>query len=606
MRAWSKAKEFLVLPLCILVGVSVSPSTTAVAQDTRFDVNDLAYLWPPPSSSAEVAELISADEVVANGQLWPAAAFELLLRNAQSTTVLSSAGTTSPIHFAQFAKEFAQPSVWKVVGFRVDPTAPSASPSAIAVFGSTPQIRMVLQPVTVGEDGVRVHDLAAHLAFSFTKGVEPPPTPGVFLRSIPDRDRFRSFLEDLRTLKSSLESAGLRTAGPLRVHPGLQARIPGFSAQLRDFLKRALSEDRLTDMAFMGLDPPEPWIFFAMRKAPDGSFIRVRSSSLGGQDAQMLTFRGGSPVMPSPSTLNLAPHGGVSTAALFKPDVVSLLTAPVFQSAPRPLHLDIPDVIANPRLSHVLNTDCVSCHTESTRRHNLSIPVGDGMFQFARPSGISGVDEAHLPQSRWNVRNFGWFQQGFQTAPTITMRTANEAAEAAEFVNREYFGHSTPERTSATASGNAPLPVPERTARPLTLVMKSKSRKDLVALKGLIEKLQSLPPERNPITIALTRLSTVHFARFIFLSDRQLAVITTYDGAFEDYIDAFVNAIGDVFDRLLVHIADAPPLPVSGHRKEFLEFVRKHDLAPIPPFYSAYPQLKVLDILTLQKQQAER
>jgi hypothetical protein len=145
----------------------------------------------------------------------------------------------------------------------------------------------------------------------------------------------------------------------------------------------------------------------------------------------------------------------------------------------------------------------------------------------------------------------------------------------------------------------------EPVASPLTLVMTVKSAQDVVALKALLATLQSQPDDKNPITVALNRLATVHFARFVFLNDRQLAVITTYDGSFDDYIDAFVDAIGGVFDQLLAHMADAPPLPVSANRKKFLEYVRAHDLTCLPPFYSAYPSLKVLDILTLQRQHGD-
>jgi hypothetical protein len=143
--------------------------------------------------------------------------------------------------------------------------------------------------------------------------------------------------------------------------------------------------------------------------------------------------------------------------------------------------------------------------------------------------------------------------------------------------------------------------MPEPVANPLTLVMTIKSERDYRELKALIEKLQGLPPDKNPIAVALTKLATVHFARFVFLGESQLAVITTYDGRFEDYIDAFVNHLGEIFDMLLVHMKDASPTPVSDHRKEFLAFIQKHDLKCVPPFYSAYPDLKVLDILTLQK-----
>ena len=57
------------------------------------------------------------------------------------------------------------------------------------------------------------------------------------------------------------------------------------------------------------------------------------------------------------------------------------------------------------------------------------------------PAGISGVEPSALPQTKWNVRNFGWFPRQGTVAATATMRTANEAAETADFVNREYLGH---------------------------------------------------------------------------------------------------------------------------------------------------------------------
>ena len=144
--------------------------------------------------------------------------------------------------------------------------------------------------------------------------------------------------------------------------------------------------------------------------------------------------------------------------------------------------------------------------------------------------------------------------------------------------------------------------MPDPVAHPLTLVMDIKPPDGFPKLKALIEQLQGLPPDRNPITVALTKIATVHFARFVFIGETKLAVITTYDGDFDDYIDAFVNNIGKVFDALLPFIQNSPPLPVEDHRAEFLAFVKKHDLTCIPPFYSAYPGLKVLDILTLEKQ----
>jgi hypothetical protein len=144
-----------------------------------------------------------------------------------------------------------------------------------------------------------------------------------------------------------------------------------------------------------------------------------------------------------------------------------------------------------------------------------------------------------------------------------------------------------------------PAPTPKAVQNPLTLIMKIKSDADYQQLNGLLQKIQSAPPEKNPIWVALTRLNIVHFARFVFLENNtKLAVITTYDGSFEDYINDFVDHIGDVFNALLAHMDGAPPLPVQQHRKEFLTYVQANDLRGIEPFYSAYPKATVLDILS--------
>jgi len=127
--------------------------------------------------------------------------------------------------------------------------------------------------------------------------------------------------------------------------------------------------------------------------------------------------------------------------------------------------------------------------------------------------------------------------------------------------------------------------------------MTIKSADDFTALSALLHKIQSAPLEQNPIWRALNKLNTVHFARFVFLEhNTKLGVITTYDGSFEDYVNEFIDEIGEVFNALLAHMADAPPLPVQQNRQEFLDYVRANDLRGIEPFYSAYPQATVLDI----------
>jgi len=151
--------------------------------------------------------------------------------------------------------------------------------------------------------------------------------------------------------------------------------------------------------------------------------------------------------------------------------------------------------------------------------------------------------------------------------------------------------------SEAVRTQPGPPPTPKAVQSPLTLVMKIKSAAAFEELKAVLHQIQSAPPERNPIWQALNKLRNVHFARFVFLNNNtELAVITTYDGTFEAYINEFIDAIGDVFNALLQRMDGAPPLPVQQNREAFLAYVRANDLRAIEPFYSAYPMATVLDI----------
>lgn len=116
------------------------------------------------------------------------------------------------------------------------------------------------------------------------------------------------------------------------------------------------------------------------------------------------------------------------------------------------------------------------------------------------------------------------------------------------------------------------------------------------ALIATLQKLQNGPAGSNPIANALDQLHNVHFARFVCLNDAiQLAVITTYDGAFDAYINELIDSIGDVFNILLPYMKDAPAVPVQQNRDAFFAYVKTNDI-PSVGFYSAYPRATVLDI----------
>jgi hypothetical protein len=260
---------------------------------------------------------------------------------------------------------------------------------------------------------------------------------------------FQEVVRDTVALRDRLASgqfgkAKVNTAGPLNVHPGLvgASAVP-FREALKGFLEKHLVSARLTSMAVMGLNAPEPWIFIAMQKVPIGEgkfvFVPVSGPMLdGAQVAQMLSFRGGQQVVPAPVTNNQNPITCRHAAFQKPPQPASerkgVATAEFIDGNASASRIrEIVDIIADPKKSHFFNTDCVSCHTDTAQ------PLKRLGKKFTVPTVAAAV----LPKEDWNVRNFGWFTsflRGGPAAPTATRRTAAETAEVVEFINREMLG----------------------------------------------------------------------------------------------------------------------------------------------------------------------
>jgi hypothetical protein len=558
------------------------------AEDKKplLDVNDTSILWPVPQTVQQANLLIDGSETLLenSGTLWPKKSFDQVLVIAKSVKLKTAPAARE--RQIKFQAEFEKLSTWKVAGIRIDPSAPGCSDQIIGKFGSRPQIRLIMQPVTVAGQNARPHDFTAHLVFEYVKGIDPTTS-----KALPDRVKFQEIVNDLQQLKIDFSALNIKTQGDLSIHPALVADQKTATDKFRNFLRKHLRSENLSAVAFMGIDPPDPWIFFATAKNAAGDFERKGHPTLGTELAEMLSNRDSPKVFPEPRNNQFGAGVGISTGQLFRQSLV-LEDAALSATNPTGVSVklkDIPDIVANPQMSHFFNTDCVSCHTESTRRANLNLLSFNSNFRYQRPNGISSITATLRPNDVWNVRNFGWgHPRNGGVVATASQRTANEAAETTDFINRNYL----------TSQPNPNV------ANPLTLVMKIKSAEDKKQLQTLISKLQSMPPEQNPITIALKRIGNVHFARFVFIDDNKLAVITSYDDDFETYILTFVEDLGDIFDQLLTHIDGAPPLPVKKNPQEFLEFVKKHDLTCEQPFFSAYPTLKVQDILRLQQDAA--
>ncbi len=419
----------------------------------KLESNDVSWLWPVPraASTLDATHIGLSNLVDTNGSaVWSDAQFADMLNAAASD---KASVESFRINFPDSVKS---KNVWRVAGVRFDPSAPGGHASIIEGFGSSPQIRLIAQPVTIEAGSVKVHDIAVHLVYQFESGRDERG------RSIPDKNKFRQIVADLDAIKRLTESKGLVTSGkPLGIHPGPSANDADILAAMKNLLSTHLSSQRLSAMAIMGTDGPDPWIFLSLARTTTPQF-----QSIGFLPAQMVNFRtpGGivSPVLninnSNPSNTGLAgllspqsKHRGVTTASLFVDDTDGLdldgfavvenhfSGTPVLGDEVRVR--DIPDAIANPIRSQFFNTDCVSCHTETHRR--LTFNLSPGPLAHRVDGEPPKIDPNVLPKSAWNVRNFGWFPPsifigGGPTAATATQRTANETAEVVAFIEREY------------------------------------------------------------------------------------------------------------------------------------------------------------------------
>jgi hypothetical protein len=433
---------------------AVSPSPTLVPtaspSPTPLDVNDVSFLWPVPQTKADVDALISLNDASADGKIFPADLFAKLIEEAKTVSVGSD-----KISFPNDA-EFKNPANWKVAGIRVNPSALGSNPLALMQGGIIPSIRLIVQPVTVDGDKFQIHDFTAHVVF-----LQTLPRPDKTKPFQPDNEAFNAVIKDLRGIKAFLAGAGVTTANQeLNVHPGFRFaggkrnEVPGFIEKIRALLKTHLSSKRLGVISFMGIPSQfEPWIFFKVT-VENGNLTREPVSGnflISGQPkqpmSQMISNKTGSLAAepaPVPDANALFKGFGIGTALLFRSDVAAHLNDDLFSGASnelaRKLKLGhVADFIANPMFRNTGNTDCVSCHTETTQRRSGAALVAPEGIAFKHPAGISKVAEAVLPKDKWNVRDFGWgfnffVDKGFRA--TITQRAANEAAESADLINK--------------------------------------------------------------------------------------------------------------------------------------------------------------------------
>ncbi|MGB6306916.1 MAG: hypothetical protein WBF89_03900 [Steroidobacteraceae bacterium] len=438
---------------------SVSSKSVQAMAPQPLSADDVSWLFPAPTRAEDFAKLISLKELTApNPQdpaardpVWPAAAFQQFIGIAASPAA-QVAGT--PNHIGLPA-DIQSIDAWFIAGIRIDAGAPGLADGIRAQYGQSPQIRLIVQPVTRNPDGTPlVHDIAGHLIFAFTVDKQDPPAQvGCLQRPIPDLNAFKEIVSELAALRTKLSGGQLGTnkvvtaGAPLGVHPGLAdvTTASNVRQEMKAFLERHISGQRLIAMAIMGLPAgaAKPWMFLSMVRVlpgqvpslPNGGFIPVHGPTLDGQQfTQMLNPVGATPrVFPAPHTNNLNAITCVNAANPVPGPAIAArsgsATADVFGSPPPTAKItqDVLDLIADPTRSHFFNTDCVSCHTETRRA-----------MELLAVKSIPGIDTAVLPDSPWNVRNFGWSPPPAQA--TVTRRTAAETAAVVSFINSEVLG----------------------------------------------------------------------------------------------------------------------------------------------------------------------
>lgn len=71
-------------------------------------------------------------------------------------------------------------------------------------------------------------------------------------------------------------------------------------------------------------------------------------------------------------------------------------------------------------------------------------------------------------------------------------------------------------------------------------------------------------------------IGTLHFARFVELLDHnQLGYFAVFDRDFRTYVRDFINDIGPVFDALIKHVVDGPPVPCESDT--FIDWSSTHN-----------------------------
>jgi hypothetical protein len=113
--------------------------------------------------------------------------------------------------------------------------------------------------------------------------------------------------------------------------------------------------------------------------------------------------------------------------------------------------------------------------------------------------------------------------------------------------------------------------------------------------KALAEQLPPLMPGLFPV---LDTIGTIYSSRFTILDEKALIFIGDFDGEFGQLISELAKHAGPVFDAILPHVENPPPMPVTDNVDAFSEWTAGH-LLRAATLFSAYPDVTVKEIKAL-------
>jgi len=132
---------------------------------------------------------------------------------------------------------------------------------------------------------------------------------------------------------------------------------------------------------------------------------------------------------------------------------------------------------------------------------------------------------------------------------------------------------------------SSPTPTGRPLQTPLTAIFPLKSAFASARL------LRLLPTLQGGLRQALADLTQTHFFRCVLINDgSELAMIATFDGTTDGFLDGLVERAGTLLDQIMEFVCPPSPVPVAMRRSEFKRYVLARS-APAPFWYTATPQL---------------